>query len=61
MLGVPLLDPLCAVGVSAMVLRIGAGLFSKSFSELTDKVHPERLDGLRDIISQVPGVVATPR
>jgi cation diffusion facilitator family transporter len=56
--GMPLLDPLAGVIVSAMVVRLGWTLLRRFADELMDKFdHPELIRAIDGVVWQVPGIL----
>lgn len=57
--GSPLLDPIAAILVSAMVVRTGGHIVVEAVGELTDQIGTETLTQIADAAEQVEGVVGT--
>lgn len=60
MAGLDYLDALAAVGVAAMIVKIGWDLVWHSLRELVDTgLEPERVEAIRECIQSVDGVLTT--
>lgn len=55
--GLPWIDPAAAIVVGLLICKTGLDIFREAAYNLTDGFDKKNLDDIREIVSQVPGVI----